>query len=245
MDATTVSGILHTIVERHSSRMPFDPHQPVRTGDLKMVLEAARWAPTAHNMQNYEIVVVDDHEKLEEIGRIQTVSSETFIRENYRQLSFSKEELLKKKTGILAAGFPSSWTREEAKEGKVSEEDRRGSMGGWLEGTPVLLLVVIDPRQRAPDSEGDRWGVISLGCLMENMWLMAESLGLGFHVIVAFGEGKVEAEVKRILDIPGPLKIAYGCRLGHAQVARRPYFRVRRETKDFVHHNGWDEKGIH
>ncbi len=28
----------------------------------------ARWAPTAHNMQNFEVIVVDDNEVLEIIG---------------------------------------------------------------------------------------------------------------------------------------------------------------------------------
>jgi hypothetical protein len=32
--------------------------------------------------------------------------SDTFIQENYQQLSFSEEELLRKKVGVLASMFP-------------------------------------------------------------------------------------------------------------------------------------------
>ena len=36
--------------------------------------------------------------------------------------------------------------------------------------------------------------MISLGCVLENMWLVAESLGIGFHVLSAFGGEGVERE---------------------------------------------------
>ena len=77
---------------------------------LEKILDAAKWTPTAHNMQNFEIIVVDDKSVLDKIGRIKSRISEEFLRENYSQLSFSKEELLKKKTGILGTMFPPEWT---------------------------------------------------------------------------------------------------------------------------------------
>ena len=47
-----MSGILKVIKERRSDRAPFDPRRPVRREDLEKVIEAARWVPTPHNMQN-------------------------------------------------------------------------------------------------------------------------------------------------------------------------------------------------
>ena len=93
-----MSEILKIIQERQSARAPFDPNRPISKEDLKQILEAARWTPTAHNMQNFEVILVDDKEVLEKIGNIKSRISEEFLRENYEQLSFSKEELLKKKT---------------------------------------------------------------------------------------------------------------------------------------------------
>ena len=51
--------ILNLIENRHSSRWPFTDKK-IKDDDLKQILEAARWAPTAHNMQNFEILVIDD-----------------------------------------------------------------------------------------------------------------------------------------------------------------------------------------
>lgn len=245
MPVEIMGGLLHLIRARSSARWPFDPGRPVRSGDLRLILEAGRWAPTAHNMQNFEVIVVDDPERIKRIGRIRTRTSENFILENYWQLSFSKEELMAKKTGILASGFPPSWTSKEVGEGRAPQEDREGTLADRLAGAPVLLIVVTDPSRRAPDSEGDRWGLMSLGCVMENMWLMAESLDLGFHVMVAFGEGAVEREMKLILGVPDHLRIAFGCRLGHPQVGSEPYFRVRREVDDFAHHNRYGQSYGH
>ena len=116
-----MSEILRTIQERHSSRAPFDRENPPSEKDIMQILEAARWAPTAHNMQNFEIIVVDDKKQLAELGNIKSQISEDFLRENYQQLSFSEEELLQKKVGILGAMFPPSW-RTPGDWGKVARE---------------------------------------------------------------------------------------------------------------------------
>ena len=92
-----MTNILKLIEERHSSRGPFDRERPVAKQDVRQVLEAGRWAPTAHNMQNFEILVIDDEEILKKIGHIKSQVSEEFIRENYQQLSFSKKEFTHKK----------------------------------------------------------------------------------------------------------------------------------------------------
>ena len=85
--------------------MPYDTSRPIPKQDLKQILEAGRWAPTVHNMQNFELIVVDDEKVLQSIGNIRRPVSETFVRENYKQLSFSEEELLRKKTGVLGLCF--------------------------------------------------------------------------------------------------------------------------------------------
>jgi nitroreductase len=63
-----MSDIFKIIRERRSERVPFDPNHPVPKEDLMQILEAGRWAPTAHNMQNFDLVVVDDEEVLDKIG---------------------------------------------------------------------------------------------------------------------------------------------------------------------------------
>jgi len=234
--------ILKTIQERLSSRIPYDPNRQVPKEDLKKILEAARWTPTAHNMQNFDIIVVDDKTALDKIGSIKSKISEEFLRENYVQLSFSREELLKKKTGILGSMFPPEWVDPA----KISEAVKKAApmpLTQSIRGSPTLLIVIYDSRKRAPASHGDVLGFISLGCLMENMWLMAQSLGISMQILSAFSAPAVEAEIKKQLSIPDFMKIAYTCRMGYPTTASK-YLRVRRDVEDLVHHNKYGNKGI-
>jgi nitroreductase len=231
------------IQERHSDRVAFDPKRPVTKEELKHVLEGGRWAPTAHNMQNFEIIVVDDKAVLEKIGSIRSRTSIEFLRENYQQLSFSKEELLKKKVGILGTGFPPSW-RDPEKLEEVARKSTPAPLDQRINGSPVLLIVIYDSRKRAPASKGDVLGFMSLGCLMENMWLVAQSLGLGLQILSTFANEPVEKEVKRVLGIPEHMRIAYAFRLGHPVSTPHGLPRVRRDIQDFTHHNSYGTKGV-
>ena len=230
-----IDEIQRIIQERQSARVAFDAKRKISRKNLEQILDAARWSPTAHNMQNFDVIVVDDAEVLGIIGAVKSRVSEVFLRENYEQLSFSKEELLKKKTGILAALFPSSWV-DPSKMAQAALECAPMPLTQSIRGSPCLLIVVYDPRKRAPASEGDVFGFMSLGCVMENMWLMAQSLGISLQILSSFASLPVEKEVKKILGIPEPLKIAYSCRLGYPTAAVK-YLRVRRDIADFAHYN--------
>jgi nitroreductase len=226
---------LKVIQDRRSARVPFDPHRPVEAESLKKIIEAARWAPTPHNMQNFEIIIVDDGKLLQELGRIRSHTSEVFLRENYQQLSFSEGELLRKKVGVLGAQFPPSW-RDPARFEEVAHEGAGAPLSQIINGSPTLLIVTYDPRKRAPASEGDSLGFMGLGCVMENIWLMAYSLGVGLHILSVFGR-EPEEEVKRVLHIPKEMKIAYAVRLGYPVHPPAEHQRVRRDTKVLTHHN--------
>ena len=236
-----MNEVQRIIQERQSARVPFDPNQKVSKGDLRQILDAGRWAPTAHNMQNYDVIVVDDKEVLEIIGNVKSRISEVFLRENYEQLSFSKEELLKKKTGILGAMFPPAWV-DPSKMAEAARKSEPMPLTQSIRGSPCLLIVVYDQKKRAPASEGDVLGFMSLGCVMENMWLMAQSLGISLQILSAFASPPVEKELKKILGIPEQLKIAYCCRLGYPTGASK-YLRVRRDVEDFAYYNKFGNKG--
>ena len=40
-----MNELLKLLVERHTSRVPFDRRCPIAVEDLRLILEAARWAP--------------------------------------------------------------------------------------------------------------------------------------------------------------------------------------------------------
>ena len=238
-----MADVLKIIQQRHSMRVPFNPTRQVPKESVRQILEAARWAPTAHNMQNFEILIVDDKKVLEKIGNIKSRVSEAFIRENYQQLSFSEKELLQKKVGILGTNFPPDW-RNPAKLQKAVRESVSTPLKERIRGSPMLLIVIYDSRKRAPASEGDVLGFMSLGCVMENMWLMAQSLGICFHILSVFSGNKVEKEVKRVLHVPEYMKVAFAARLGYPVSKPAEHLRVRRDIEIFAHHNQFENNGL-
>ena len=237
-----MSEILKVIKERQSSRVPYDPNQPISKQNLKQILEAARWAPTGHNMQNYEIVVIDDKLMLENIGNIKSQLLEKFLCDNYEQLSFSEEEYKRKKTGVLSTGFPPDWVNP-AKFSQLARDTPPLPLSISIQGSPTLLMILYDPRKKAPALTEDVYGFIGLGCLMENIWLASQALGISMQILSFSQMLSVENELKQLLDIPDPLKIVYTIRLGY-QTTHIPYLRVRRDIEDFTHHNHYQNKGI-
>jgi nitroreductase len=170
--------------------------------------------------------------------------SEAFLRENHAQLSFSEDELLIKKTGMLASTFPSAWTNPEAWSPDSDYTSQLSFLEKFTQPAPSLVVVVYDSRQRAPGSDGDFVGHLSLGCVLENMWLESESLGIGFQVLTVFTNSPVEKQLKRILGIPEHMKIGFACRLGYPTAPSSNVPHVRRNIEDFVHHNQFGRKEI-
>jgi nitroreductase len=232
-----MSDILALMQERRSVRGPFDPDRPIAAADLRQILEAARWAPTAHNMQNFDIVVIDDKDLLARVGAISSPASEMFIRENYAQLSFSEDELRRKKVGILAAMFPEAWRTPGADFAAVARQSTPSSLSDTMQGSPVVLVVVYDPHKRAPASEGDVLGFMSLGCAMENMWLVAHSLDIGMQIMSVFGGEHVEQALQELLALPTAMKVAFAVRLGYPFAPVFTPVRVRRDLDEFTHRN--------
>ncbi len=235
-------ALLALIRERHSTRGPFNPDREVTAQQVKLILEAARWAPTPNNMQNFEIVVVDEKDRLEAIGKIPAEMSETYLRENYEQVSFTEADLQSKKRGTLASVYPRAWTDPEAWDPGSDARSQLTLLSKAVLQPQVLLVVLYNSSMRAPASKGDALGHMGLGCVMENMWLMSASLGLGMHVLTVFSDGPVEKEVARVLDIPPLMKIGFACSLGYPAEPAEAYLRVRRDLEDFVYHNRFGHK---
>ena len=133
-------SLMKLIQKRHSARESFDPGRQIPGSDLKLILEAARWAPTAHNMQNFDIVVVDDKEQLKAIESIEAVVPEAFLRENYAQLSFSEKDLQVKGTGVLASRFPPEWTNPNAWQQSLGCFPQHSFLGRATQKTSLLLI---------------------------------------------------------------------------------------------------------
>ncbi len=224
--------VLQLIRSRKSTRAPFDRSLPVTDEELKRILEAGRWTPTAHNIQNYEIVAVRDPDLLGRIGRIKYVVPPEFLEENLKSVSSSEAEWEQKKTGVLATQVPPEFLVA----GRELSEDEQAALNARFEklitATSCLLIVLYDRSRPASGWTGDDIGLISLGFLLENMWLMATAQGVDFSIISILGEPPAAKEITAILGIPERLSIIFGIRLG------RTATKARSRSRDAPEHRG-------
>jgi nitroreductase len=210
---------------------------------LERILEAGRWTPTAHNIQNYEIVAVRDPDLLSRIGRIKYIVPQEFLRENLKSVSSSQAEWEQRKTGVLATQVPPEFLVA----GRELNEDEQAALNARFEklitATSCLLIVLYDRSGPAPGWTGDDIGLISLGFLLENMWLMATAQGVEFSIVSILGEPHAAKEISGILGIPEHLSIMFGVRLGRTATTLDPGPRIRRNIDDFSHLDRYGEKG--
>jgi nitroreductase len=232
--------LLDVMWQRHTCRATFNPTMQIREPDLERILDAARWAPTAHNLQNFEIIVVDDNQQLGAISAIRMAPAETFAHEAYHHLSLPDAELLRRRTGLLASMLPESW--QESDPVADGAAPHHTYVGRAIQKCPLLLVVVYDSRLGTSGSEEVALDMMSLGCVMQNMWLMTESLGISMQVLTSLGTTVVENRVRSILNIPQRLKIAFAVRLGYPLAASESYLRLRRRIEDFTHRNRYEAR---
>jgi nitroreductase len=137
---------------------------------------------------------------------------------------------------------PPDWVNPD-KISQFAHEAPSISLEANIRGSPTLLMVFYDPTKKAPATVVDVYGFMSLGCLMENIWLAAEALGVSVQILSLSATVTVEKELKQILDVPDPLKIAYTIRLGYPVTASKG-LRVRRNIKDFTHRNKYGNRNL-
>ena len=236
------NDMLRIIQERKSARGVFDEKRPVTQEELMDILEAARWTPTAHNMQNFEFIVVNDRAVLERIASITYPMTKAFIKENAEHISLTEEEWRQRKTGILGAQVPPA-LREHTEN---VDAEALGKLNTWwgkaIPTSSFLILMTYDPSRRAPDSEGDFLGIMSLGCVLQNVWLMATALEIDFQAVSALGNRLVDKEIKEILHIPEHLRVALAFRIGHAVEKSGKRMTVRRDVEDFTYYNRYGKR---
>jgi len=83
-------------------------------------------------------------------------------------------------------------------------------------------------------------GTLNLGCLMENLWLMAHSSGIGFQVMSVFS-GSVQKDLRKILNIPEYMAVSFAIRSGYP-ITMSDYVRVRRDPESFTYSNEYGKK---
>jgi nitroreductase len=210
---------LEAIRKRRSIRRYTD--QAVGDDDLDRLLRLALLAPTGGMAQAWSLLVVRDPEKRRALA-------DMIIRggaEYFRTVRPAAKDATPEEHAEWAAGYAQQ------------------ALGTYPD-VPVWILGLRVPRDVFPadqaDSERDA-DVVSVGFMMENLFVAARSLGLG--TVPTVFHWYVEDEVRALLDIPDELEIPIVTPLGYPvewpEGLPPALQKIRRPWRRLVHDDAW------
>ena len=159
----TYDQVLELIHSRRSKRLFKD--KPVERDAIEKVLEAARFAPSGHNEQTTEFIVVQGKEKVHEIGALTAKG----IRRMVMPLRYAIGRMMMR---LMMGSRGAEYVAKLAPE-MDSLVDLFNSGTDWLvRDAPLLILF-------CADSAGGSHMSINANLAVQNATLAAEALGLG------------------------------------------------------------------
>jgi nitroreductase len=206
---------MKVIQERRSIREYTE--QAVSEEDLKMILEAARQAPSGENAQPWRFIIVKDPTTRQRLGAVAAGGSGR---------RFTAEFVTKKMQERFAS------LEDEAKKKAAFEKLTSGNVSAFLANAPVSIVVC---------GKKDVWDMpYDTSAAMENILLMVAGLGLGAcWVIAPCIDIRDEERLKKLLDVPEGFKVVSILSVGHPTRPHRP--RPRLELKDLVYNEKWGD----
>ncbi|MHA1784986.1 MAG: nitroreductase family protein [Candidatus Helarchaeota archaeon] len=226
---------------RRSSRWMYSSKKQIPDDDLKKILEAARWAPTPHNRQPYEIIVVTNKKIIKELSEVEFRLSKREVDE-HASWTFSVEELETKGIGVQEDVLPKFVLDLQERPELINDDEfwkRTMKLYSLLiQASSALLFILYDPTIPGIGSLKNVWGLLSIGAIMQNIWLAANDFEISAQLI----SGQTMAiDAKRkiydILNIPKKLKLLVLFRLGYEKQFGKNGTPYRRKLEDFVHFN--------
>jgi nitroreductase len=253
--------LLDAIRSRRTTNGPFED-RPLDPEHVRTILEMAACAPSHFNSQPWRFVVIQDAATRQQIAEIAGESMRKLMEggrfwQRYRRyFRFSKKEMDEKGDGILIDNMPAvlkpfakyiftergGEVMNRFQVPRVLGKDARTMVAG----SPLILGITLDSAEYRPDDLSGMYSVISLGAVMQTIWLTATALGIGMQFISTPME--VEGQWERIatlLHIPAEHKLMVLYRLGYIpQAARRPTIdwtsSQRKRTSVLAYDNRWD-----
>ena len=170
---------------------------PVPDDVIKLLLEAARRAPSWENAQPWRFIIITDKS----------------VKEKLKDLSFGQKTLLKAPVVIAVAGDNSVWERDKQREALIELRD-----AGVVQATDEIIeKVFLSNPAFAPALRGD---AITVARTLEQvtyaisfMLIEATNQGLGVCIVGAFGNELTGEQMDDYADIKKALNLPDSCML--------------------------------
>jgi nitroreductase len=247
--------LMEAIRGRYTHRGAF-LDQKIERDVLLEVLEAARWAPSGHNSQPWEFLVVDDRKEVEELmavaGRIYAEFQKTrpSVKRNVEiwlsWTRWSDKELETKGDGAYAREFDRNAWEEML---RIESEDEikarfaklfAGRSGpSMFSSPPALVFTLLDTTVKIPNISQGLMQMTSIGAAIQNLRIAAHGKGLATHEYsVLYDLPQTRARMMELLDIPSRSRIVSAMKIGYpGDPATSIKSHVRKPLEKLVHWN--------
>jgi nitroreductase len=213
---------LDVVRRRRTTNGAFLP-DPVSEEHQRLLMEVAGRAPSQLNSQPWRFVIVEERPTIEAIARIsgesmtEAMSNGTFFERYKPYFRFSKEEMERRRDGMLFDRLPAPlrpftsqvFTSRGQKlmnamrvPQSLGEENRK-----LVAGSPLLLGVMLDRSEYRPGQLSSFYSVFSMGAAMENSFPMEVP-------------GRWD-EIVKLLQVPDDLELMAVYRLGYVPTEQR------------------------
>jgi nitroreductase len=231
--------LYEAIRKRHTTNGAF-ADRPIDPMHKRTILELAARAPSHFNSQPWRFIVVEDAARRQELGRIAGESMRMLMEEGrfwqqYRRyFRLSPEEVAATKDGIHIDNIPSVlkpfakylFTERGAAMMNTFQVPRvlGNDARKLVEHAPLLLGIALSRELYQPGELTGLYTLISLGAVVQTIWLAATSLGIGMQFVSTPQEIPEQWQrVAELLGVPDGFELMVLFRLGYEDPAiKRP-----------------------
>lgn len=231
--------LLEAIVNRKTANSKF-ADKKVSDEHIELLIKMSSHSPSHFNSQPWRFIAITDEDAIGNIAKIagdsmvQLMNDGRFWKQYRKYFRFSEEEIEKTKDGIHIDHLPAvlkPFVRTIFSEtgGKVMAKFKVPRILGndeekLVASSPLLFVICLTKEEFKKEELSGFYSVISMGAVIQTLWLVTTSLGMGMQFISTPGEipGNWKA-ISDMLNIPDDFEMCAIFRMGYVDPAiKRP-----------------------
>lgn len=252
--------LLEAIRRRKTTNTPVRP-EPISDEHKRLLIEAAARAPSHFNSQPWQFVMIEDPARIKQVADIaggsmkQLMDEGAFVSRYRRYFNFSKEDSNAKGKGIYFDRIPTllkpmvklvfsdqvGATLSKLGASSILGRDQQKIVAG----APLLLAIALDKQEYKPGELSGLYASITLGAVIQTLWLVTTALNIGMQFIsVALEVPESKAKLVDLLRVPDTVELVAIFRMGYKDTSAQRnaidwVSNQRKPFADLVHYNDW------
>jgi nitroreductase len=223
--------LFQAIVNRKTANSAF-ANKKVSNEHIELLIKMASHSPSHFNSQPWRFIAVTDETIISSIAKIagdsmaQLMEDGRFWKQYRKYFRFSEEDIQKTKDGILIDHLPAvlkPFVRQifSEKGGKVMAKFKVPRILARDEEklvakSPLLLIVLLTKEEYKPNELSGFYSLISMGAVIQTLWLTTTAIGMGMQFISTPGEIPVKwKEISDLLFVPDSFEMCAIFRMGY------------------------------